>query len=160
MAAIAGRVALELEFLLAAKCRFFKRQLQVILQVAAALGRILALRAASSAKAAETTAGEHIEDVFKTAEAAIARARAAHARILMTELIIACALLRIGQDFVSLVDLFKPRFGFLVVGVQVRVAGLGRLAVCFFDLVIRGALGYAQHLVIISFICHSSHHLF
>ena len=78
----------------------------------------------------------------------------------MTELVITRTLLRIGEHLVRLVEFLEAGLRFLVVGMQVGVAGLGCLAVCFFDFVIRGILGYAKHLVVISLLCHSSHHLF
>ena len=162
-AGVANRAALELKFLAAAKSRFFKRQRQVILQIAAALRRVLAPAAAASAAetAAETAAGEHIEDIFKPAETAKAASAgsAAHGGVVEAELIVARALLRVAEHFVGFVDLLKARFGLLVVRMKIRMAGLGRLAVSLFDFVVRSAFGYAEHLVVISFVCHSSHRL-
>ena len=158
-AGVANRAALELKFLAAAKSRFFKRQRQVILQIAAALRRVLAPAAAASA--AETAAGEHIEDIFKPAETAKAASAgaAAHGGVVEAELIVARALLRVAEHFVGFVDLLKARLGLLVVRMEIRMAGLRRLSVSLFDFVVRSAFGYAEHLVVISFVCHSSHRL-
>ena len=94
------------------------------------------------------------------AEAAkAARSTAAHVRLFKAKLIVPRTLLRIGEHLVGLVDLLEARFGFLVVRVKVRVAGLGCLAVSLLDLIVRGALSYAQHLIVIPFVCHSSHRL-
>lgn len=140
-ACFADRAALELEFLAAAKGRFLKRQRQVILQITAALGRILA--SAAAAASAKTAAREHIKDILKPAEAAkaaSAASTAAHGGIVEAELVIARALLRIAEHFVGFVNFLEARLSLLVVRVKIRMAGLGRLAVSLFDFVIRSAL--------------------
>ena len=73
----------------------------------------------------------------------------------MTELVIALALLRIGQDGIGFVDLLHLLLAFLdLVGVKIRVILTRHLAVGFLDIVLAGTLLDAQYLVVISFIRH------
>ena len=111
--------------------------------------------------AAEAAAEEAAENVAQVAEIeAACPVSAALARAIVgvhpgeAELVIFLALIGIGQHLVGLVDLLELLLGLLVAGVHVRVILPGQLFVCFFDLVLAGALFNAQDLVIISFVCH------
>ena len=111
----------------------------------------------AAAKAAKAASAEDIsEQVAQIAKAteAIAGVHSGKA-----ELIIPLALLLIGEHLVRLVDLLKLSLGFLIAGVQVGVVFLCQLAESLFYFILAGALLQAQHLIVISFLCHSSHPL-
>ena len=72
----------------------------------------------------------------------------------MAELVVLCALIRIGQHLIRLVYLLEAGLTVLVAGVQVGVIFLGKLSVCFFEFVLGCALLDAEDLIIVSFICH------
>ena len=74
----------------------------------------------------------------------------------MAELVVLCPLIGVGQHLVCLVYLLEASLAFLVAGMQVGVIFLGKLSVCFFQLVLRCALFDAENLIIISFFCHKS----
>ncbi len=100
----------------------------------------------------------HAEDIAQIAKqiAQIHTARAVigiDARV--AELIVPGALLRIAQDLVGLPNLFELFLGLFVAGVQVGVVFFRQLAVGAFDLVLRGRLGNAKHLVVIAFFSHT-----
>ena len=72
------------------------------------------------------------------------------------ELVITGLLIGVGENLIGLVDLLELLLRFLIVGVQIRVVLPGHFLICFFDLVLRGALIDAQDLVIITFFrCHT-----
>ena len=73
----------------------------------------------------------------------------------MAELVILRALVGIGQHLVGLIDLLEALLAFLIARMQVRVVGLGLLAVGFFDLVLGCVLLDAEHFIIISFFSHT-----
>ena len=176
-AAVAGLHALhhaalnqagEVDLLLAALGRLHEGERDVDVNVVAAdrrVGVAGSARAAKTAKAAAAAekAVEDIADVAKVkAEAACTASAAAIARVdaRMAKLVIARALLRVGEHRVGLVDLFKFGFCVLVSRIQVRVVLFGKLAVSLFQLVVAAALLHAEHFIIISFfLCQMVHPL-
>ena len=153
--------AADVDLLLAAERRLFKGDIQAHAQVfaparAAALGL-------SAAEAAAEDIPEDIpeaaaENVAKAAEAAeTGAAGAAGGRVerRMAELVILRALVGIGQHLVGLVDLLEALLAFLIARMQIRVVGLGQLAVGFFDLVLGCTLFDTEHFIIISFFSHT-----
>src|SRR5699024_6653123 len=68
------------------------------------------------------------------------------------ELVVPRALILVGKHLVRFVDLFKFCLGLFIPRDQIRMILLGKLAVRLFDLVVRRALLYAEHLVINPFI--------
>ena len=73
----------------------------------------------------------------------------------MAELVILRALVGIGQHLVGLVDLLEALLAFFIARMQVRVVGLGQLAVGFFDFVLGCPLFDTEHFIIISFFSHT-----
>ena len=74
------------------------------------------------------------------------------------ELVITGLLIGVGENLIGLVDLLELLLRFLIVGVQIRVVLPGHFLICFFDLVLRGALINAKNFVIITFFCcHTLH---
>ena len=71
----------------------------------------------------------------------------------VAELIVPRPLLLIAEHLVGLVHLFELLLGLFVAGVQIGVVLFGLLAVRFLDLILRGALGNTQYLVVIAFFC-------
>jgi hypothetical protein len=132
-----------------------------------ALARRVGVGAAAAAESAEAAAEDIAEQIaqihapaagksVEPAAEAAALARAVggvHAG--KAELIVLGALVGIAEDLVGLVDLLEFFLGFLVAGVIVRVILQGQLAVRLFDLLGAGALGDAQHLIVVSFFCHT-----
>ena len=121
---------------------------------------------AAAKSAAETAAEQIAEDVAQIHAAKTAAEAAPKAAGTLTgaiagvypgeaELVVPGALLFIAEDLVGLVYLLELLLGFLVAGVQVGVVFFRLFAVGAFDLILRSALGNAQHLVIISFFCHT-----
>ena len=76
-----------------------------------------------------------------------------------TVLVVPRALVSVGQDFVGFPGLLEFFLGCLVAGVTVGVVLHGGLAVGLLYVVGAGVLADAQHLIVISFLCHSSHPL-
>ena len=72
----------------------------------------------------------------------------------MTELIVLCTLVGVGEDLIRLVYLLKAGLARLVAWVQVGVIFLGKLPICFFKLIRGCGLAYAENLIVISFFCH------
>ena len=102
---------------------------------------------------AEAAAAEDIVEAAEAPEAARAvTGVGVEGRV--AELVVLLALVGIGEDLIGLVGLLEALLTGLVAGVLIGVVLLGDLAVCFFDLVLRGALRNAEHLVVITFICH------
>ena len=166
--------AADVDLLLAAERRLFKGDIQAHAQVfapARAGADVLAahggvrrtLRAAEAAEAAaenvaEAAAENVTEDIAEAAEAAKpGAAGAAGGRVerRMAELVILRALVGIGQHLVGLVDLLEALLAFFIARMQVRVVGLGQLAVGFFDLVLGCAFFDTEHFIIISFFSHT-----
>ncbi len=73
----------------------------------------------------------------------------------MAKAVIPGTFIRIRKHLVGLVQLHEPRLGVLVVGVLIRVAFLGQLPVCFFDVFLGRVPVDPQDLVIIAFRCHN-----
>src|SRR5699024_9556829 len=116
---------------------------------------------AAGTAAAEAAPEEGAEDVtqvdvahIEAAEAAEPAAGAAGAEVGIhpgvAELVVAGALLLVGEHLIGLVDLLELGLGILVAGVQVGVVLLGLLPVGLLDLIVAGPLGHAQDLIIIA----------
>ena len=110
--------------------------------------------------AAEAAAEEAAEDVPQITEVEAAEAAALTGAIVgigagKAKLVIAGLLLRVGQDLVGLVDLLEALLAFFIARMQVRVVGLGQLAVGFFDFVLGCPLFDTEHFIIISFFSHT-----
>ena len=153
--------AADVDLLLAAERRLFKGDIQAHAQVfAPARAAALALTAAEAAAEdiPEDIPEAAAENVVKAAEAAeTGAAGAAGGRVerRMAELVILRALVGIGQHLVGLVDLLEALLAFLIARMQIRVVGLGQLAVGFFDLVLGCTLFDTEHFIIISFFSHT-----
>ena len=126
-----------------------------------ALAGCVGVSAATAAKA-EAAAEDVAEDISEAAEALKAAEASAAAEALagvkgrMAELVVLCPLIGVGEHLVCLVYLLEASLAFLVAGMQVGVIFLGKLSVCFFQLVLRCALFDAENLIKISFFCHKS----
>ena len=153
MAVGAGLDLLVLHRLFAALGGLFEGDGQVGLDIAAPPWGVGVGPAGPAAEAPEE-AIEDVGEVEAPLEGAAAPGAAAEVGVYprVAELVVPGPLLLVGEDLVGLVDLLELLLGLLVPGVQVRVVLLRQLPVCFFDLVLRGALLYAQHLVIIAFL--------
>ena len=148
------------DFLFTAEGCFFKGQVQPGAHVFAPAGCLLGTGPAGGAAAEEFT--ENVAQVAEISEsgesAAVARTAAGgvvgvHAG--KAVLVIAGALLVVGQDLVGLAHLLELFLGVLVAGVPVRVVLHGLFPVGPFNFIGAGGLFDAQHLVVISFICQS-----
>lgn len=148
------------EFLLDTGRCFAKGDLHIIAEVSALLRAI-----APSASAA----GEHVENIThveaakasltaETAKAALSEAAAAGSlrEGIVSELIILRSLVRIGENVVGFIDFLEFFFrGFWIVFIQIRMVLACQPAICFFDLIVCGAFIDAQHVIVISAVCHS-----
>ena len=142
-----------------AESRLLEGQQQVVPQVVPRHGRVPAGGSAAEA-ATETAAKEAVEDIVEPAEAGAREGvGAAHGGVegRMAELIVLRSLIRIGKDAVGLVQLLELGLCRLIVGMQIRMAGLGRLPKSAFDLAVGSRFADAQNLVIIPFVCHDPH---
>ena len=158
----------EVDLLLATLGRLHEGERDVDVNVVAADRRVRVAGSARAAKTAKAAAAakkavEDIADVAKVkAEAACTASAAAIARIdaCVAKLVIARALLRVGEHRIGFVDLFKFGFCVLVPRIQVRVVLFGKLAVSLFQFVVAAALLHAEHFIIISFfLCQMVHPL-
>ena len=155
VADITALIASELKRLLRARGRFLKADAQAEAQVIALLGRV------ARSGSAHAPAKKLVKYVLKPAHLAWIKAEAtkpapAHLRSIHAELVIARALVGIGQHLICFVDLLEALLRRLIVRVQVGVRFLGQLAVGFLDIFLAGSFSDPQHLIIISFCCHSS----
>ena len=73
----------------------------------------------------------------------------------VAELVVAGALLLVGEDGMGFGDFFELLFGVFVAWVFVGVVFEGELTVGLLDFVIGGVLGDAEYFIIITF-CHGS----
>ena len=104
--------------------------------------------AAAAATAAEDVAEHVAEDVAKGVGRAESLASAARSVEAGAAVLIVCrALLCIGQDLVRLLRFLEMLFGFLVVGIPVRVVFHGQAPVRLGDGVFGGVSWHAKHLV-------------
>ena len=109
-------------------------------------------------KATVEAALNKLKDALKGTDVAAIKAATEEARAeigvhsRMAELVVAGALLLVGQHLVGLVGLLEFGLGGLVAGVQIRVVLLGLFPVGLLDLLVRGALGHAEDFIIISFL--------
>ena len=153
--------AADVDLLLAAERRLFKGDVQAHAQVfaparAAALGLPAAEAAAENiAEDIPEAAAENVAKAAEAAETGAAGAAGGRVERRMAELVILRALVGIGQHLVGLVDLLEALLAFLIARMQVRVVGLGQLAVGFFDLVLGCAFFNTEHFIIISFFSHT-----
>ena len=159
VAVVAGFGSVEGDLLLTAEGRLLKadgnRRPQGV-----ALHGAAARTAGAAAEAAPEEGAEDIAQVdvahVKPAEAAKAAPGSARAEIgihtRMAELVVAGALILVGQYLVGLIGLLEFSLGGLVAGVQIRVVLLGLFPVGLLDLLVRGALGHAEDFIIISFL--------
>ena len=147
------------DFLFRTESGFLKCNLHARAHVVATDGCIGA--AAGRASAAAEEAAEQVAQIAEVAEACTAEGVAGirievgiYAR--KAKLVIACALFRIGQYLVCLVDLLEALDGVRLV-VHIRMIFGGQLAVGLFDIGFGRVLGNAQNLIVISliFVCHN-----
>ena len=106
-------------------------------------------------------AKELIKYALKAAHLAGIKAEAsktapAHLRPVHTELVIARALVGIGEPFICFVDLLEALLRRFIVRMQVGVRFLGQLAVGFLDIFLAGSFTDPQHLIVITFGCQIS----
>ena len=153
------------EFLLDTGRCFAKGDLHIIAEVSALLRAI-----APSASAA----GEHVENITHVeaakatltaetakaslSEAAVARAAAARRLCegIVSKLVVLGSLVCIGEDVVGFIDFLEFFFrGFWIVFIQIRMVLACQPAICFLDLIVCGAFIDAQHVIVISAVCHS-----
>ncbi|MNL11727.1 hypothetical protein D3C87_1325730 [compost metagenome] len=154
-AVVALLEVVDVDGLLAAEDRVVERQVQIEAQVGAPLGTAPPARTGALGRAAPE---EGLEDVAEAAEplealeAGPARAEAP-LRGGVAELVVALALLGIREDLVGLGELLEALLGPGLL-VDVRVVLARQLAVALLQLVVRGALGNAEDLVVIAFGAH------
>ena len=162
MALVAVLHAGDRDLLLRTEGRLFKRQLNARADVVALHGGAGA--AARAAAAAAEKAAENIAEVAEIAESCTAERAASRIRVEIrvdtreAVLIVARALIRIGEHLVGLVDLLEFFFRARIV-VHVRMILRGKLAVGALDIGVRRILFEAKDLIIISLvlICHAAH---
>jgi len=161
VALVAVLHARDRDLLLRTEGRLFKRQLNARADVVALHG---GAGAAARAAAAAEKAAENIAEVAEIAESGPAERAAARIRVEIrvdtreAVLIVARALIRIGEHLVGLVDLLEFFFRARIV-VHVRMILRGKLAVGALDIGVRRIFLEAKDLIIISLvlICHAAH---
>ena len=145
----------------AAVHRLHKAQGQRHTHVRALAGAIGVAAAAGTAEPAKTAAEDVAEDIAQIHAAAKAAEPAALACAIVgvhtgkAKLVVLGLLFGVGEHFIGLVGLLELLLCLFVARIQIRVVLFGYLAVSLFDLILRGALGNAQHLVVIALICHT-----
>ena len=140
--------AANFNFALLAEDGFFKREGQLILQIATALGT----RGATAAAHVEHLSEQIAEDVAQVGHAGeSAGISHAIADSSVTEAVVGSTLIRIGKDLVGLACLFEFLFGSRVVRIAIRMVLHGEFAVGAFQLLVRGGALYIQNFVIIGF---------
>ena len=72
----------------------------------------------------------------------------------MSELVVSCLLVSVAQYRICFGSLLELLLGLLVVRVLVRVVFDGKFSVCLLYLIGGSVLVDAQHLVVISLVCH------
>ena len=157
----AGDVFSHLELLGDARIDFLESQSHLQAQVAASV-YLRATTASTTEATSEAVSAEdiakHREDIIHvhrcSAEAIEASAEATAHRTVESKLIVLLALLWVVQHVVGLCSLLKLLLGLLVARIAVGVIFDGYLSVCLLDFVFRGRLADAQHLVVVSFLCH------
>lgn len=156
----ADHVLAELELLGHARGHLLERQAHLQPQVRSTIARGLASattasEASEAAMAAEDVA-KHGEDVVHREAARAAKRTAASeaARGVEAKLVVLLALLRVVEHVVGLGGLLEFLLGRRVARVAVGVILDGELAVGLLDVGLRGVLGEAQYLVVVSLCCH------
>ena len=144
--------------LVTAKGCFLEGQLQPGYHIFTPAGIILGRSSAAAAATEDITEDvAQITEVAETVSAAVAAGAGAVVGIHsgMTELVIAGALLIVGQDFVGLTQFLELLLGGLVAGVPVRVILHGAFPVGLLYFISAGSLLDTQHLIVIAFVfCH------
>src|SRR6056297_1815309 len=159
LARVAGRRTRDLDALLQAGERLFERHAEIVPQVGTAR-RALATTAATAAHEITEEIVEHVRE--RRGEIALTRAEStapgttaarAHAAVEggMTVAIIGGALVGVLERLVGLAHLLEAGLGLGIILVAVGVKLFRLLAVGPLDLLVGGALGQPEHLVIIAF---------
>ena len=141
------------DLLAAAECGLLKGDREPHAQALALLRGVALPRAAAEAEAAAEDVAEDVPEVAEAAEAAAAEAGVG-IKGRKAVLVVARLLVRVGQHLIGLADLLEALLAGLVARMQVGVVFLGELAVRLLDLVVRGALAQAEHLIVVSFFRH------
>jgi len=158
VAGLAFDLLRDLEFHLAAGRRLLEAQAQIVAQVGAAVAHAPTAAAPAEAEQVAEHVAEHIAEVaegMRILEASMAP-EILHLRIDagMAVLVVAGALVLVGQHFVGLGDLAEALGRRLIVRIAVRMILHGQLAVGALDRVQVRVLGHAQNFVIIALGCH------
>ena len=97
---------------------------------------------------------EHGEYVVHAETTARESTESAHIRTVETKLIVLLAFLWVVENVVGFGGLFEFLLGLLAAWIPVWMVFDGYLAIGFLDLILAGILVYAQHLVVVSLVCH------
>ena len=148
-------------FLLGAESSLLKGHFDPGVHVLAPSGCVGAGPAAAESAATAENVAENVAEVTETAESAATKSTAAVACVEigihagMAVLVIAAALVVVGQHFVGLAHFLELGFCLRIVGVPVRMVLHGLLAVGPLYLISAGALFHAQHFIKIALVvCH------
>ena len=136
------------------------RSLQVDGHCGQCIASRLCTRGRTAVATAESTSGEHVENVTHVAESAAESAmHAAGVRIVRVHAGVEhLTLLWIGQHFVGVIDFLEFVFEFRTCDIGMIFAA--HLSISFFDLVVACGAVYAQHFVIVRHGCSFSLLLF
>ena len=126
--------------------RFLKGQFQGVLQIRPPT--CAGAPAAPSKDIAEDVA-EDVAETSRTGTRSSPTGRGIYAR--MTELVVSRALLRISENFVGFLCLFKGPFRPLVIRISIRMVLHGEAAIGFLEISFGSRAIYTQYLVIIPF---------
>ena len=143
--------------LLDAKRRLLKAHADAYTNILASGRGVSSLGA--TAEAASEEAAENVSQISKVAKATkaatVSSATCGRIKCGMAELVILCLLVRIGQNGVCLIDFLEACLRLCIPRMQVGMVFFCQGAVCLLDRRLVGGAIDSQHLVIISFICHS-----
>ena len=156
-----GDILAYLELLSDAGIDFFQCQLYLQTKVTAAM---LLRTTLSASETSESVTAEnvtkHRENIVhvhrSTSESAESSESATHVGTVESELVVLLTCLRVVEHVIGLGGLLEFLLSLLVTRIAVRVVFDGYLAIRFLDLVLCCAFADAQHLVVISFLCHLS----
>lgn len=160
MTVVANYVFVNLELLSDTCGNLLQTQLNTQSQISAPILRPLMSSATTkAAEATETTVttedvSERTEDVIHGESATTKTTTEASARCIKAELIILLTLLRVVQHVIGLGSLLKFLLGFLIARITIWMVFDGQTPVGFPYLFFSSAFGYAQHLIIVSLLCH------
>ena len=96
-----------------------------------------------------------MEDLADFAEAACAGTHAAVFETFVTVLIVDAAFFAVREDFVGFCNLLEFFLCGRIIRMQIGVVLTGELAVDFFQFIVGDISADAQHLIIITFVCHN-----